>query len=146
MICRVANDSALNEYIFARLEYDDESVIVGNNRTSRNFDSQYEQFSKTSDVWFGIRTKLEEGNDWTKGSSGLKVTIVHLGYIGFFLIQVVFILYFLNYRSPHGLVFFVSYMILCCVRAYYTNPYWLYIFLLALPLIYKQSKYESRKI
>lgn len=134
------DDSALNQYIFSRLEYDDETGIAGNNRTSDYFDSKYDQFSKSSDVWFGISSKLQEGDDWTKGSAGVKVSIVHWGYIGFFIMQVVFILYFLNNRCRHGLIFLISYMVLCYIRAYFINPYWFYIYLLAIPLLYKQSK------
>lgn len=128
-----SQDSVVNEYIFQRLEYNEESGIAGNNRTSDYFDSKYNQFKESSDVWFGISSQIKQDDNWTIGSSGWKVAIVHQGYFGFLLIHLILFTYFYLYRCKHGFVFLLAYLILSYIRAYFVNPYWLYIFLLALP-------------
>ena len=139
-------DSVVNEYIFQRLEYDENIGIVGNNRTSDYFDIKYKQFKESTDVWFGISSQIKEGDNWTEGCSGWKVAIVHHGYIGFLFLHLILITYFYVYRCRHGFVFLLAYLILCYIRAYFVNPYWLYIFLLSLPVfMIKPSLLQSSK-
>lgn len=122
-------------YIFSRLEYDEEIGIAGNNRTNVYFDTKYEQFKSSSDVWFGISSELRQGEKWTTGCSGWRVAIVHHGYIGFLLMNLILFAYYYVYRSKYGLVFLIAYLLLNYIRAYFINPYWLYIFLLTIPLL-----------
>lgn len=127
-------DSVVYEYIFQRLEYDEQTGIAGNNRTTDYFESKYTKFKESSDVWFGISSQLSEDDNWTTGNSGWKVTIVNNGYFGFLLLHLILITYFYNYRCKHGFIFLIAYLILCYIRSYFVNPYWFYIFLLALPV------------
>lgn len=151
-VSQTNENSVVNEYIFDRLVYDESTGIVGNNRTDYNFESRFQNYIKTSYVWFGISSQLKQGYDWTVGCAGWKVTIVHSGIMGFALINIILLAIYLFYKSKHGFIFFISYLILCYIRAYYTNPYWLYIFLIALPYLHertdinklKNNKYEKK--
>lgn len=45
----------VNQGIIERLEYDEmEGTIAGNNRTSIGLDNHFEEFVKTSDIWYGL--------------------------------------------------------------------------------------------
>lgn len=69
-------ENLLNELIVARLEYDEDKGLSGNNRTSDSFDVEFESFLNSSDVLFGRDMPMEFGN------SGYKVYTYEHGIVG----------------------------------------------------------------
>lgn len=130
-------DSVINNYILDRLVYDESEGIVGNNRTDFNFESHFKSFIVSEDALFGIHARLMDTVDWTYGCAGWKVFIVHNGIIGFCLVLVLLYLVYIKNKSRTALIFMCTYIILCCIRAYFMNPYWIYIYLTVMPLFDK---------
>lgn len=123
-------DSAVNELIISRLEYDEDDIIVGNNRTSQIFEANYQSFIKSGDRYLGIRKKLVTGYDWTINSSGYQKYIVHFGLFGLvFGGMLIFSIYW-NNRNSKTLVFLIILVTAFIVRNLLFAPLWLSITIL----------------
>lgn len=73
-------ENLLHDLILIRLEIND-GDMVGNNRVTDDFDSEFESFLKSSDILFGRDMDKE-----SSGNSGYKVYIYENGFIGLFLV------------------------------------------------------------
>lgn len=86
-------DNMLHNLIILRLEIDD-GEMVGNNRVSKDFDTDYESFLQTSDIIFGT------DYDYSKfGDSGYKVFFYDYGIVGIILLYTFYILAFTKYKD-----------------------------------------------
>ena len=84
-------DNMLHNLIILRLEIDD-GEMAGNNRVSKDFDTEYESFLQTSDVVFG------RDYDYSNfGDSGYKVFFYDYGIIGVILLYVFYVLSFAKF-------------------------------------------------
>lgn len=140
-------NSIINTYIFDRLVFDEEKIIVGNNRTHDDFDMHYEKFIESSDALWGIHKELAQGNNWTIGNAGYKVFIVVYGIVGLSLVLLLLFCHYQKNRDSHALVFLGVYLILGAIRSFWITPYWLVIFLIAIPLFHSKYRldYENYK-
>jgi hypothetical protein len=119
-------DSAVNYSILSRLEYDEDKIISGNNRTAKVFDKNYESFIQSEDKYFGIHSQLNTpGHDWTNNSSGYQKFIVHYGIVGFSIFMLLILLLFWYNRSSRTFVFLIILVIAFLVRNLLQNPMWL---------------------
>lgn len=73
-------DNLLQDLIIARMEIND-GELAGNNRTTENFDKEYDSFMQSSDVLFGRQRDNSEF-----GNSGYKVYIYQYGVVGLILL------------------------------------------------------------
>lgn len=124
----------INMYIISRLEYDEDKIIVGNNRTSNYFDSRYEQFFNSSDMYFGISDELEE-YDWTYNCSGYKKFIVRHGIVGFAIFMSFILLMFFYNRSKASFIYLIILLIAFFVRDLLQAPLWLSYAILGLTIL-----------
>lgn len=116
-----STSSYLSEYIdkliFSRLAYSNGS-FAGDNRTSEYFDSQFNQWLNTDDLYirlFGYKS-TELG-----GSSSFKQVFLLSGVIGFFLLVLIFILFF--YKKFNGkLDLYVLSFMLIFILSFYQRP------------------------
>ncbi len=119
-------DNPVNEMIYARLEYDEQTEdIAGNNRTSALTDSYYESFVKSGEIIFGKGSNFM-GEMFKNGSimgAGYKMFFMQFGIIGTI---IVFFYYFFIAKACPDKRFAYGFLILYAVsflqRAY---PYWL---------------------
>ena len=117
--------------------------MVGNNRTSQVFDSQYNRFIKSKDAIFGMGRSVNEN---THSSTGLlhgtaswKRYIFLRGYVGCALL-LMFLFYYLHaYPSKLGLAFMIIYLVCNIIRDYPIDELWLYLVIASLP-VYRQDK------
>lgn len=130
-----SQNNAFNVLILSRLEYDEETIISGNNRTSAIFDVKYANFIKSKDKYFGIHNKLSFGYDWTNNSSGYKKFIVHDGIVGMVIFMSFIITMFLGNRNAKTLIFFIILVIAFLVRNLLQNPLWMSIAILGFYLL-----------
>lgn len=80
-------DNLVNSLIVLRMEVD-EGELAGNNRTTADFDADFENFMQSSDILFGRERQQMFGD------SGYKVFIYDNGFVGLALIIVFFFLAF----------------------------------------------------
>lgn len=119
-------DSAVNNRILSRLEYDEDKIISGNNRTAKVFEKNYESFIQSRDKYFGIHGQLKTyGYDWTNNSSGYQKFIVHYGIVGFSIFMLLILLLFWHNRNSRTFVFLIILIIASLVRNLLQNPMWL---------------------
>lgn len=86
-------DNMLHNLIILRLEIDD-GEMAGNNRVSKDFDTEYESFLQTSDIVFG------RDYDYSNfGDSGYKVFFYDYGIIGVILLYIFYGLSFAKYED-----------------------------------------------
>ena len=136
------NDDPITTLIVHRLQYDEEKGITGNNRTGSYFDSQYEKLIKSPNCYWGIRRQLNEGEDWTIGSSGYKKVIVRSGLIGLGLVLfIIFLLFYFN-RNLATLSFFVILTTAFLVRDLMMSPLWLSIAIVGFYLLNETDAYQ----
>ncbi len=84
-------DNMLHNLIVLRMEIDD-GEMAGNNRVSKDFDTEYESFLQSSDIVFG------RDYDYSNfGDSGYKVFFYDYGIVGVILIFIFYILSFAKY-------------------------------------------------
>lgn len=84
-------DNMLHNLIILRLEIDD-GEMVGNNRVSKDFDTEYEAFLQTPDIIFG-----REYDYSNFGDSGYKVFFYDYGIIGVILLYAFYCISFAKY-------------------------------------------------
>ncbi len=118
-------DNPFYSMIVARLTFDEEKGIVGNNRTSTYFDNRYEEYIKTSNVWTGLNIVDPTLSDWTNNTSGYKKYILFYGLIGLFLVSW-FIYLMLRYNYSYQSFSYVILIITAFIpRSLILNPTWL---------------------
>ena len=123
----INQENSVNEYVFSRLEYDEDKGISGNNRTSSYFDRKYQIFLQSSDRYLGMGQQLKEGYDWTYNCSGYKKFIVRHGLIGFGIFMFFIFLMFFFYKSKPGFFFLAIVVIAFFIRDLLQAPLWLFI-------------------
>ena len=118
-------NNAVSVLILSRLEYDENGIITGNNRTSRLFDSNYQSLMQSYDKYFGVHNQIKKGNDWTNNSSGYKKFIVHHGLVGFIIfLWYIFSLYWSN-RNGKAFIFLIIVIAAFFTRDMLQNPMWM---------------------
>lgn len=145
-------DNPINEAIVLRLEMNDNGEIAGNNRTSGAFDSAYDKFLKSNDIWMGVGRKAfgirGDGSDnITIGCATYKRYFFLRGVLGSLLILAFIFLYYYKYRNRKGLGLVIVYIVANCIRDYPTMEMWMYFYLLAIPIIGKnhcQNRYKIK--
>ncbi len=138
-------DNILNMAIVSRLEMTDEGEIAGNNRTSMEFDSTYEKFLRSNEIWTGVGSKAfgvrGDGSDnITIGCASYKRYFFLRGIIGSSLIVIFLILYCFYYHSSWSWGFFIIYVVANLIRDYPTMEMWMYLYLLAIPYLSNVQK------
>ncbi len=128
-------DNPLNAFIINRLQFDDERLITGNNRTTEFFDERFELMMKSDDKYVGIANTIDPNNNWTSNTSGIKKFIVMYGLVGLILVFVFFIRYFLKYRSSSSFVFLIVLVVGFIPRSMVLTPFWFFVSLLAFPVL-----------
>lgn len=140
-------DNPLYELIFQRLEITDDGDIKGNNRTSKMFDYVFDNYLKSDKIWIGYGReslgKAEDGSQSiTIGCATFKRYFFLRGICGSSLIILLLITYWWNNRSTRTSGFLIIYVVANIIRDYPTEPIWLYLYLLALPILMRE-KYEK---
>lgn len=141
-----SEDSAVNRLILSRLEYDEETIISGNNRTADVFDKNYSIFMKSNDKYFGIHKELSSGYNWANNSSGYKKFIVHEGIVGLVILLGFITTMFLKNRNANTLVFFIILVMAFVVRNLLQNPLWLSMAILGFYLLGNENNLKVRSI
>lgn len=100
----------INEGLIERLEVDDERGIAGNNRTTLDFDYQFERIMASSDIIGGIgnRKFLKIGG----ANVGYKAFIVRYGFIGLALFLSYLILLFRTSKNYRAFVLLLLYILM----------------------------------
>lgn len=107
-------NNMFNSLIVMRLEVDD-GEVAGNNRTTEDFDSEYESFLNSSDIIFG------RDMDGTPGNSGYKVFIYENGFANLILLAFFYFILLYNPQNKRAAVTaFILTMIHFVVRAHMT--------------------------
>lgn len=135
LLIRINNtNNALYQLIISRLEKDETKLIVGNNRYIDLFDTKYYSFIRSNDKYLGIGNTPEE-QKWWRESSGWKRSLVVYGIVGTTLILLFYFITLKNDWSITGLCFLIIFLIANIIRDHLLKEYWLYIFVLSLPLL-----------
>lgn len=142
----VSEDSLVGKLIIERLVFDEEKGFAGNNRTGEDFEYNFEKYIQSKKCILGLDGELHEGNNWTTGNSGYKVTIVYFGFVGLLIMLLLLFKIFIINRSSYGFVLFCCYLLLGAIRNFWLNPYWLFILICAIPLIQQQNKLQSSNL
>ena len=80
-------DNLLHDLILIRLEISDEGELSGDNRVAGWFESEYESYLQSSDIFFG-----RDYDTRITGNSGYRVFIYENGFVGLFLVIVFYLL------------------------------------------------------
>lgn len=136
-------DSFVNQLILSRLEYDDETLIAGNNRTSSEFDYHYQRFIHSNDKYLGVHNRLVSGNDWTTNSSGYQKFIVHFGLIGLSLGFLLIFSMFWHNKNKYAFFFLVILIVAFVVRNLLFGALWLSISILGFYSLYDIMSYQK---
>jgi hypothetical protein len=133
-------DNVINESIISRLVFED-GEMSGNNRFTSNFESHYRKYLKSNDVYWGLQREFlmtDYKYNWMDSSAGWKRCIVIYGIVGTSLLLLFYLLLLLIKWSYTGFFFFIILLIANSIRDYPLRQYWLYTYILALPLLQKQ--------
>ena len=119
------SDNPFYSLIVARLAFDEEKGIVGNNRTHTYFDARYDELMQTSNVWMGLNNVEPNLLDWASNTSGYKKYILYFGLIGLFLTSW-FIYLMFRYNSTYESFSYVMIVVLAFLpRNLIMTPTWL---------------------
>ena len=135
-------DNPLYQIVFSRLELNENGDdIIGNNRTSGFFDLTYSHYLNSDNIVTGVGRRAfgqrSDGTDnATIGSAGYKRYFFIRGIIGSVLICSFLLLYTVEYGSRMSIGYFIIYLISNIIRDYPLKEQWMYLFLLAMPLMY----------
>jgi hypothetical protein len=133
-------NNVINKNIISRLVFED-GEMSGNNRFSPRFESHYHKYLKSDDMYWGILKEysmIDNKYNWMDGSAGWKRYILMYGIIGTSLVLSFYLLLLWVKWSYAGFFFFIVFLVANCIRDYPLRQYWLYIYILALPLLQKQ--------
>ncbi|GHT77558.1 hypothetical protein AGMMS50262_18870 [Bacteroidia bacterium] len=143
-------NNVINEKIISRLVFED-GEMSGNNRFTPRFESHYHKYLKSDDVYWGILKEFSTVDykyNWMDGSAGWKRYIIMYGIIGTSLVLIFYLLLLCVKWSYAGFFFFIVFLVANCIRDYPLRQYWLYTYILALPLLQRQymSFNKQRKL
>lgn len=145
-------ENPVYEIVFSRLEMNENGDdIVGNNRTSSFFDMAYGKYIKSDNIWTGMGRRAygsrSDGSDnVTNGSAGWQRYYYVRGVVGIVLVLAFLFYYWGHYRCAKSLGFLIIFLVANIIRDYPTKEIWLYLYLMAMPLIYVAArKRESRQ-
>lgn len=139
-------DNALNQKIISRLEMTEEGKIAGNNRYSDFFRYRYSNYIKSDDRYFGIGNMYDNlSRRWWNNSAGWRRLLVTHGIIGTILVLLFYILVLRKNYSRMGVALFVLFLVANMIRDHVMKEYWLYIYLIAVPVleVYSMNREES---
>jgi hypothetical protein len=124
-------NNALYSLIIARMEYDEDLVIAGNNRSDAIFDDHFAQYVKSDDIIFGMGDKVGTGAlNWTNHSSGIKKFFLNYGIVGvLFMVLLTLGLLKTNF-CPRTVVFTIVIWSAFIVRDLLASQFWLIIAIL----------------
>lgn len=132
-----SGDNYLYMKIFSRLEFVD-GEMVGNNRTTNFFDTIFTKFLDSTDIWTGVGKEAFNSRGATGilyGCAGWQRYFYLRGIIGTFLILLFLLAYLRKFYSKLGLGFFILYVVTNGIRDYPLKEYWLFLYLMALPIL-----------
>ena len=91
-------DNLVNNLIVERLKIDD-GKLVGDNRVTEGFEAVYDDYLKSSDIWFGREYSLEE---FGFGNAGYRVFIYDNGIISLVLVILLYIAMSMSSKEPRA--------------------------------------------
>lgn len=138
----------VNELIIERIEYDNEKLIVGNNRTTESTDETFTKFINTGNIIIGM--PAEQYNRYTKKEyiqgAGYKLYLMKYGIIGTFLIC---LFYYMIYKKSQNKKLMCSMMIIYVLaflqRAYPFWTSWIMIFTCATVLPIQEEDMDNEE-
>lgn len=142
-------DNIMYQLIYHRFEFED-GEMVGNNRTSSYFDSEFSKYCSTDRIITGMGqdafgSEKNASNNITIGCAGYKRYFFIRGVIGSLLTILFLIIYFWKYRSKYSFGFLIIYVIANFIRDYPLKPIWLYLYIIAVPVLTSQCKNINKK-
>ena len=127
--------------IFDRLRVED-GDIAGNNRTTFLFKDYFKSFIHKPEVIWGIGSKKYATMTWGGGTAGIKVFIVMHGIIGLLLMLLLYVSYFIQYRSKVGINMLITYFVCYLQNTYPLAEITLIIFITG--LAYLKSLHDQQ--
>lgn len=122
-------DNIMNDLIVARMEYDEEKGIAGNNRTFGKTDENFKLSWEQGKLWTGLGTF--DKNDDSIAGAGYKIYFLRSGIISAILVFIFYLnLIPHNCNKRYGYSFIVIIVLLFLQRAYPTWFSWLLCFTL----------------
>lgn len=129
-------DNVVNQMIVSRLEITDDGDIAGNNRYAEFFRYRYSRFIESKDRYFGIGNMYENlARRWWNNSAGWRRLLVTNGIVGTVLVLLFYIFVLRKNYSRAGLALFILYVVANMIRDHVMKEYWLYIYLMAIPIL-----------
>ena len=116
-------DNAVNALIVSRLEFDEETVIAGYNRTNDYFEARYDELMRSNERYFGIHD--QSTSSWTSNTSGYKKFIVRHGTVGFAIIMGLMLILLLDNKKRASLMYGIMVVVAFLVRDMLTTPLWM---------------------
>lgn len=140
-------DNVLNKAIVSRLEVTEDGEIAGNNRYTTFFKDTFDKYLKSDHIWLGegrdaMASKNKSAGNLMMGNAGYKRYFYLRGVVGSALIVIFLLAYFWHYRSFKSMGYFIIYIVSNMIRDYPTKEIWMYLYLLAIPILY----YEGRTL
>lgn len=133
-------DNVLNKAIVSRLEVTEDGEIAGNNRTTGFFDASYDKYLRSDKTLLGVGrdafgSQSDSSDNITMGTAGYKRYFYLRGIIGSVLIMAFILIYSFRYRSWRSFGFLIVYLVANFIRDYPTKEIWMYLFIMAMPLL-----------
>lgn len=144
-------DNPINQAIVLRLEMDSDGEIAGNNRTTGAFDRAYDRFLESDQLLFGVGnaafgTRGNGTDNITIGCATYKRYFYLRGIFGSVLIIAFLLFYFIHYKSKQGCGFLIVYIVANCIRDYPTMPMWMFLYLLAIPILHNKAHCKQHRV
>lgn len=139
------DNELLKNYVFGRLEYDQDKGFVGNNRNLAKFDDWYSDFRNSPDYLFGLGRNAKGKLDLNEGGASYKDRIVEYGIIGFGLYVILMLLWAYRRFKKHKefFIFLILFFSLIFQRPFILAPF--YFMLMLFPIHYlNESKVKLR--
>lgn len=141
-------NSVVSTVIMSRLEYDEDDLIVGNNRSSKDLNIYYESIRWKEPIFylgssFANANKKNLSADFG-GSAGYKTAIIKYGIIGLFL----YLLFFFFYAKKVILkkfdfnIFMLSFLLVLYQRPFLLDLNFLYLFITWIHFCNKNNLYN----
>ncbi len=128
-------NNVINYKIIKRLEIVD-GKLVGDNRTSKVFDAQYDRWLRSGNILSGYGRKAygggADGSNLLHGTASYKRFFFINGILGLILVFTLYGLLLYKYPSRQGLGFAFVYLACNMIRDYPLRMMWLFIFILGI--------------
>lgn len=143
-------DNVLNKAIVSRLEVTESGDIAGNNRYTSFFKSTFNKYLETNQIWTGVgkdayATQNKTSGNLMMGNAGFKRYFYLRGIIGSALIIALLVIYIAKYMSLKSFGFLIIYVVSNLIRDYPTKEMWMYLYLLAIPVLYFEGRSLTKK-